>query len=870
MTSTSKFLKNYTIKVSDVPAYVDFNSEWTIQLDRELCRLILESDDLRLTPEMKDHFKKTYDLINPANNKLKVLYRPRNNLGRRYPEEPSDEFYTVNDTQRRNPTYGKYWGNLTIHSKYIKNTIFHYLGWLDFDQRKGHPTILYEVAKKNGLRLGSYEDYIKDGGFEMICNEMIAWYSVDDEYPLTKSDIKDLFNKTIYGGGHAKWCDHITHANISDLDRQRLERKGKNPKEMRNKHNPHQFYKRFARDTEMITKIICDANTELRQKICDGMPDDTHLPFSKCRNKLMSQFCGILEHEITFRAYKYRVDNGLCPAKMVDWGYDGFTTPPPPAYTDHAFHLNSMNEYVREKTGFSGITFVEKQMDPGTIIQSVIDIRRQLMDATAVPIIELEVVVNNESSVNVVAIATNEDQEYIGWKAKFEQEWCKLKNTATFLRRYYENGIFNKFVFQDKKKLIISYENESYVKTMDNGKVRKIKYITEWLEDPTQLVFEDAGVFPPPLQPPPNVFNLWTSSPYEDQPFTCMDDPEIDREAVDLFVSHIDIMCGKDADQTNWVCSWFAHSIQKPSEKPEHALNFIGKQGIGKSVILNTFSNLYGAGKTLETQTPERDVWGSFNSTMTNAYMVVLSETDKRNAFGADGKIKALITDYPMWINPKGKDQFRINSYHRVVQLTNTADPTKTSLDDRRNYILRCSDELKGNDQYFIDLNKALSRPNALRSIYWSFKIMDISGWNFRRVPRTKYHSTIIEHTKNPLNLFLEAFTLNRMGMTECIMTGNELLTEFKIWREGTGYKFDDHMNEGVLLKKIKTECELPDDTFQRGNRTKNGFKQTVNISMLKQHFKLGYLLLSNGEFIEQDALVNAGDHEVEYEEMEE
>jgi phage/plasmid-associated DNA primase len=247
---------------------------------------------------------------------------------------------------------------------------------------------------------------------------------------------------------------------------------------------------------------------------------------------------------------------------------------------------------------------------------------------------------------------------------------------------------------------------------------------------------------------------------------------------------------------------------------------------------------------------------------MTNSYLVILSETDKRNAFGADGKIKALITDYPMWINPKGKDQFEISSYHRVVQLTNTADPTKTSKDDRRNYILRCNDELKDNDEYFIDLNAALARPNALRSIYWSFKIMDISTWNFRKVPRTKYHDTIIEHTKNPMTVFLEAFTLQRMKMTECVMTGSDLLKEFRKWRETTGYKFEDNMNEGVLLKKIKTECDLPDGTFQKGNRTKSGFKQTINITALKTHFKLGCLLLKGGEFVEMEAEVEADDHE--------
>ena len=566
------------------------------------------------------------------------------------------------------------------------------------------------------------------------------------------------------------------------------------------------------------------------------------------KSRTMSYFCGIFENECLKHAYKYGVDNGLFKARSIDLCYDGFTAPAPPPYTDMDFHINGMNDYILEKTGLA-IKMKVKGFEK--VIQSILDERRSLAEATAVPTIELEVV---EGYDNVSAVAsTNTDDEYLAWKANFELEWCKIKNTATFMREYCEEGIFKRFVFQDKKKLVVAYENECYTKTLDSGKEKKIVYITEWLGDPNMRCYEDAGVYPPPLVCPPKVFNLWKPSPYEDQPFTGMDDPEIDHDAVEKFINHIDILCGRKEEQTNWLLSWFAHSIQKPCEKPEHALNLIGNQGTGKSTILNTFSKLYGEGKTLETQSPERECWGSFNSAMTNAYLVILSETDKRNSFGADGKIKGLITDYPLWINPKGKDQFLINSYHRIVQLTNSADPTKTSKDDRRNWILRCSDELKGNAEYFIQLNSALARPNALRSIYWSFKIFDISNWNFRNVPRTKYHDTIIEHSKNPMCIFLEAFILQRINKDTCVMSGKELLKEFRLWREATGYKFEDNMNEGVLLKKIKTECDLPDEAIVRGNRTSDGYKQTFNISILKKHFNLGCLLLTaNGDFIEQ------------------
>jgi hypothetical protein len=405
MTTVSRFLKKFTIQPENVPAYVDFNTAFSMKLDREIGRLILESDDPRINkrPQMKETFRKTYDLIDPKTNVLNCLYRPRFGLGRRYAEQQENEFYVVQGRQVKNENFGKYWGSLTIHSKYIKNTIFHYLGWRDYDQRKGHPTILCELGRRNHIKLEAYSEYIKEGAFEVICEEMIDYYSYEprkseeelaeltDEQlktynssRLTESNIKDLFNKTIYGGGHPKWCDEITHTNLKPAIMLKLARKGKLPIELKNKNTPFPFWNKFYEDTKLITGIIWSNNIALRQIVCKGMIDDSNEPFSKCRNKLMSHFCGILENELTFRAYKYRVENGLCPDKSVDWGYDGFTTPPPPAHTDHEFHIKAMNDYVREKTGFLSVCFVEKEFKKDTILWSVIEARRLISNATPV------------------------------------------------------------------------------------------------------------------------------------------------------------------------------------------------------------------------------------------------------------------------------------------------------------------------------------------------------------------------------------------------------------------------------------------------------------------------------------------------------
>jgi len=826
-----RFLKQLTINLDAVPSYVEFNSDWTEQLDKEICRLILQTDDPRINDRMKEHFLPTYTLIK-ADGKLKVKYSARP-IGRRYPEEKADR---------------SYWGNLTIHSKYIKNTIFAYLGWRDYDQRKGHPTILAEVARRNGNSLVAYEEYIAEGSFDALCEVLIPYYSVEgDENPLSQSDIKDLFNSTIYGGGHAGWVKGITWEGMSADDIAKKEIRGKKAKEMRNKKTPHEFYERFLADTKFITRRIYDANPALIARVRGNLPDDSDQPFSYLRNKVIHYFCGVLEHEITYQAYKYCVENGLAPKRGVDWGYDGFTAPPPPPYTDDSFHLNAINEFVREKTGFKMVTFELKAFKADTIIQSVIDARREV--AVAQPVVaEQMIIVPAENVEDAPPQASNEDEEYLVWKDDFERDWCKIRNLSIFLREYRNpiTNMFEKNVMKTESDLIIAYKDKCYNKDID-GKTKRVCCIKEWLDDPNMRAFDDAQIYPPPEVCPAGVYNLWREFPYEAHPFPQLAiDPDFDGDAVERFSKHLITICGNNQEVYEYVAGWFGHMFQRPAEKPECALNFISEEGSGKTIIMNVIGDICGAGRKLETTAPERDCWGSHNVPMTNAYLVVLSETDKRNAKDADGRIKELITDKAKGgylINPKGKDQFEIRSLHRVIRPTNITDPVKTHAKDRRNIIVRCSDENVGNTEYFTTLTTALARPNALRSIYWSFKTMDLSNWNFRNRPITDYHKTIIESSRNPLDVFMEAFTFRFRNETEKVLYGSEMLAEFKAWKDGGNYSFGEKIDEGTLVKKIMLELKLPADTIIKLTRGSKGIRRRYDLTKLKTHYQIGLQL---------------------------
>ena len=52
-----------------------------------------------------------------------------------------------------------------------------------------------------------------------------------------------------------------------------------------------------------------------------------------------------------------------------------------------------------------------------------------------------------------------------------------------------------------------------------------------------------------------------------------------------------------------------------------------------------------GDNKVLESQTPDRDVWGNFNGLMANAFLVAVDELEKQKAKDSMAQIKGLITE---------------------------------------------------------------------------------------------------------------------------------------------------------------------------------------------------------------------------------
>ena len=93
-----KFLKNWSIDLAKVPAYVDFNNDFEEHFDYELAIMLSnydktdENDCPIISQESQTEFKKLLQRVNKETHTLPVKYAPRYGYGRRYADIPQETF----------------------------------------------------------------------------------------------------------------------------------------------------------------------------------------------------------------------------------------------------------------------------------------------------------------------------------------------------------------------------------------------------------------------------------------------------------------------------------------------------------------------------------------------------------------------------------------------------------------------------------------------------------------------------------------------------------------------------------------------------------------------------------------------------------
>ncbi len=445
-----------------------------------------------------------------------------------------------------------------------------------------------------------------------------------------------------------------------------------------------------------------------------------------------------------------------------------------------------------------------------------------------------ELIIPNDYVVKIVDDA-NKKNSFECIANEFEKNHLKIINKSLFVK--HDN---NNVIFLTQAQLKMSYSHLSYDVPTYNEKgiftgYNALPFINKWIGFTHNIRRkDDVDIYPNATDCPENIFNLWRPFAMEllTQPY------ERKQIELDFILHHIKILCNHDTAVYDYFIKWIAQMIQYPHVKTIMP-TFISQEGSGKGTLFKLFEKMLGNEKVFETTNPSRDVWGDFNGMMCNCFLVNLNELSKKDTIDAEGKIKGLITDNSLAINQKGIPQYKIKSYHRFITTTNKEEPLNSTNGDRRNLIIRSSDEKKGDHDYFEKMHKFLEDVDVVRTCYDYFKgIEGMDKFKDIPIPQTEYQTNLKELSKSPIEQWLESFTRehNDVEIVELYVT--EMYDLFKIWCGNNGIKYEINVFKfGVRLMNLKIHG------IYKGKHTKRGETKIFNITELNKTLKIGCII---------------------------
>lgn len=763
------FLNGWTINIEKLPKYSAFSTGYDVSVPVDFLQFLYNSENRDFTDERKTLLKNVIDAC--SKNKLKVKHCNRYGLGRFYPNQSI---------------------SLISLSRHFKHTIFTFMNWIDLDMVKGHPTILYEIAKQNGIELKAFKKYLDDP--ISIFDELVRHYSSSeyeiksDDEAISHSNVKDIFNIYIYGGCHSTWLEQMVKEEV-----------------IISNENEHPFVKEFKNDCNTIKELVFLNNSKIANLLKkEGENYEDAKIINKLKRSVMSYFCGTIENHIIFLCYKFLQKEGII--LKGEWlpEYDGLCLKYPEKMEENELQgiVKRLNNHILDKLKLN-IKMIWKNYQPKYVHSDLIE----------------EFHLKKQQEVKVIE---QYEDEFTKISQEFEENHCKITNKSFFIKQTTTDNIV-----LSKQQIITSYEHMVYHSIDENGNVKKNNFINDWLKNnPNQKKYDDIGVYPNINDCPNNVFNMWRPFAME---YITEYEPKPDE--LQIIRNHIKVLCGNDENVTEYFEKWIAQMIQYPSIK-SICPTLISKEGAGKGTLMKLFCKMLSDAKVYETTNPSRDIWGDFNGRMANTFLINLNELSKKETIEAEGRIKGLITDPKLTINNKGSNQYDIQSYHRFIITTNKEEPINTSKQDRRNLIIRSSDEKCNDREYFKMLHQILEDVNVIKTCYEYFKsIPNMDTFNLLPIPVTEYQTDLKELSANPIEKWIESLTFKNIEKNTVELTTEEIYDLFSDWCNSNGIEYK--CNGLQLMVRI---ARLKINGIEK-HKTKTCTKTLFDINMLKSHF---------------------------------
>jgi hypothetical protein len=443
-----------------------------------------------------------------------------------------------------------------------------------------------------------------------------------------------------------------------------------------------------------------------------------------------------------------------------------------------------------------------------------------------------------------------QEDQYTKYKRVFEETHFKVINESCF----YQIVKGSPPIIRNETKMKETYKHIKVQKWIIDKKTEEktlcqVSFIMEWIDDPEMRIYQKTELLPPPLKCPADTFNLW-------EPFwiETIEDTEItdeDREQYEKIKNIMKHIVNYNEEFYNYLFKWFAFLFQKPAYKNNIAPCITSENGgVGKDWLLDVISHMLGKKYAVKISNVARDVFGNFNEDVMDKLLVVIDETNKKDTYPNNDKIKNLISAREICINVKcGIKLTNRRCFMKIIFISNQDFPVKVELGERRLVGERCKQErLNSVEMEKLSIIFGTLRPNAMKLLYQDFMNEDLEGFNWadERPITDFYKEAKVVSAEAEATFMIDYLKRLYCNDEKCEYTGRlvreraitipakDLLMKFKSFM-GDEYKTNE-VKFGMKLKKMEMEG------FEK-RHTKNGIVyDIIGERAIKYFYKKGLL----------------------------
>jgi len=263
----------------------------------------------------------------------------------------------------------------------------------------------------------------------------------------------------------------------------------------------------------------------------------------------------------------------------------------------------------------------------------------------------------------------------------------------------------------------------------------------------------------------------------------------------ELLLELLQYLCGEEksdeAPATTWVLNWIAYMLQHVGAKMQTAVVMYGEEGTGKNMFWNSVRGIFGRHGALITQAELED---KFNTWQSAKLLVIANEVVTRAEMSHHvGRLKNMITEAEVYINPKMVDQRYERNHMNMVFLSNELQPLKIGPRDRRYMVIRTPNTRP--EEFYKRVGAEIAA-GGVAALYQRLLDLDVGEFNEHTKPIfTEAKRDLIEIGMAPSQLFWKDVKEGVLGLPYCPALVTDVYKAYTVWCARTGHKMPESLN---------------------------------------------------------------------------